>query len=96
MDAGAGGGGMEDDAGGWRGAVGELGALIGVKVLVGLAGGGDLNSARGEERTQADAEGEVDVFLDGGRVDARAGVVAAVGRVDEDEEVRGGCRRSLR
>ena len=57
MDAGAAGGGMEDDAGHGMGAVGDLGALVGGERIgnVGVAGGDDGEACGGECGAEAAA-----------------------------------------
>lgn len=99
MDAGAGAGGVEDDAGEGVDVVGEAGALVGGGwgqvwgVWGGLcfAGGEDAEAERGELEADAGGEGEGEVFLEqwlaGTGGEMGAGVVAAVGGVEEDEAV---------
>ena len=98
MNAGAGFSGVQTEAGLGVGVVGDLGAAGCVEGDIGLAGGDDLYAARGEQRTQADAEGEGEGFfrLAG---EMAAVVVSAVSSVKHDEKAgrrgsghwRGGC-----
>ncbi len=101
MDAVAGGGGVEQDAGEGVDVVGGAGALVGggcgndggglIGVAgcedgaVGLAGKEDGEVFRGEQGTDAGCKGEGDVLLEQVIVDVGAGVGAAVGGVEEDE-----------
>jgi len=92
VDAGAGLRGVEAEAGLGVGVVGDLRAAVWVDGGVGLAGGEDLDAARAEQGTEADAEGEGECFF---RLieEMAAWVVTAVGGVEEDEEAglgRGG------
>ncbi len=66
MDAGAAGGGVEDEAGGGVGVVADLGALVGGEGdgWVGFVGGDDSEAAGGEEGAEAGCEGEGDVFFE--------------------------------
>jgi hypothetical protein len=50
--------GVQAEAGLGVGVVGDLGAAVGVDGGVGFAGGDDLDTARGEQRAKADAEGQ--------------------------------------
>ena len=92
MDAGAAGGGVEDEAGGGMGVVGDLGALVGGEGdgRVGVAGGDDGEAAGGEEGAEAGGEGEGDVFFEEVVGEVGAGVGASVGGVEEDDGAGGG------
>ena len=99
MDAGAALGGVEAEAGLSVGAVGDFGAPAGVDRSVGFAGGDDSDAARGEQRAEADAEGQGDGFLGlagaGGVLEDAAGVVAAVSGIEDYDEAAGGSGRGL-
>jgi hypothetical protein len=88
---------VKAEAGGSVGVVGDLGAAGRVDGRVGLAGGDDGDAASGEQGTEADAEGEGVGFLGarraGGVFEGAAGVVAAMGRVENYNEPGGGCER---
>ena len=94
MDAGAGLGGVEAEAGLGVGVVGDLGAAVVVDGGVGFARGDDGDTAGGEKGAETDAEGEGDGLFR--RDDAVlvfkgcAGIVAAVGCVKDHGEVIGG------
>jgi hypothetical protein len=82
---------VEDEAGGGVGVVGDLGALVGQEGYggIGVAGGDGGDSAGGEERAEADSEGQSEVFFDEMVVEGGAGLWAAMGGVEEDN--RSGC-----
>src|ERR1700761_9085807 len=80
---------MEADAGLRIGAVGCFSALDGREAAILLAGGDDLNAARGKERAQADAEGEVYGFFVLTIDKLTAEIVSAVGCVKNDYVTRG-------
>ncbi len=82
MNAGTDLGGVQAQAGLGIGVVGNLGAAGRFHIGIGLAGGDDLDAARGQQRTQANAEGEGDGLLHLSVVEAAAGLVAAVGCVE--------------
>ena len=63
VDAGAGLRGVQAEAGLGVGVVGDLGAAVVVDGGVGFAGGDDGDAAGGEQRTEADAEGEGEGFF---------------------------------
>jgi hypothetical protein len=90
VDAGAALGGMEAEAGGGVGVVGDFSAAIGFNDGVGFAGGDDGDAAGGEQRAETDAEGEGEGFfgLSGARWigEVATDVVAAVGCIEEDYE----------
>jgi hypothetical protein len=81
VDARSGLGSVEAQAGLGVGVVGDLGTVVGVDGGVRLAGGEDLEAARGEQGAQADAQSEGEVLFGLG-VELAAGVVAAVQRID--------------
>jgi hypothetical protein len=85
MDASAGLSGVEAEAGLGVGVVGDLGAAVGVEGGVGLAGGDDLDAARAEKGTETDAEGEGEGLF-GLTEEMAAGVVTAVGGIEDDEK----------
>ena len=94
MQAGAGGRGVEDDAGDGVGAVGDFGALIGGERNggVGVAGGSYGEVGGRESGTQFEGEGQGDIFLEDTIAKGCAGIGTAVGGVEEDEVViEGGC-----
>ena len=99
VDAGAGLRGVQAEAGLGVGVIGELGAAVVADVGVGFAGGEDVDAAGGKQGAEADAEGEGDVlFRLGGAgcvFERAAGVVAAMGRVEDDDEAVGGGGRGL-
>ena len=70
---------MQANASPGFGVVGDLGAAVLVNGLVRLARGDHLDAARGEERAQADAEGEVGVLFELAAAEVASGVVASVG-----------------
>ena len=86
MNAGAALGGVQAEAGLGLGVVGDLGAAVGVDGGVGFAGGDDLEAARGKQRTKPHAEGQGEVFSVLAVGEAAAGVVAAVGGIEHDDE----------
>ena len=82
-------------AGGF-GVVGNFGAPVEVDGGVGFARGDDLDAAGGEQGAQADVEGEVDGFFELAAVEVGAGIVAAVGCIEDYDEAgvgRGGAGR---
>ena len=87
MDAGAAGGGVEDEAGGGVGVVADLGALVGGEGNggVGFVGGDDGEAVGGEEGSEAGGEGEGDVLFEEVVGEARPWVWASVSGVEEDD-----------
>lgn len=90
MDADAGVGGVEDDAGRGVGMVSDAGA--GSHGDVGIAGAGhdDGNSVGEEQGAQVLSQGERDGFFVESWRELCAEVGAAMGRVEDDGEARGG------
>ena len=64
--------------------------LVEVDGGVGFAGGDDLDAAGGQQGAEADIEGEVDGFFELAAVEVGAGIVAAVGGIEDDDETGGG------
>ena len=67
------------------GVVGNLGAAVGVKGSVRLAGGDDLNAARAQQRAEADAESQSEGLFNLVAKTA-TGVVAAVRGIENYNE----------
>ncbi len=89
MDAGAAGGGVDDEAGGGFGVIGDAGALVGGEVGVGVVGG-DYGEAGGtEERAETGGEGQGEIFFHGVVGEVGSGVGASVGGVEEDDGADG-------
>ena len=89
-------GGVEADADGGIGVFGDGRALVEIERGVRLTCSDDLHTASGKLRPKADVEGEIGRFLELTAIQVCAGVVAAVGRVDEDNEARDGWRHRWR
>jgi hypothetical protein len=87
MNAVAAGGGVEDEAGGGMGVVGDLGALVGGEGDggVGVAGGDHREAAGGEESAEAASEGQGHVFFKDIVGEMSAGVGASVTGIEEDD-----------
>lgn len=89
MDAGAAGGGVDEDAGEGSWVVGEAGALVGVEDVaeggVGVAGGDCGEAGGGQQWAQATGKGEGEVFLGEVVGDVGADVVSTVGGVEDDD-----------
>ena len=96
--------GVKGETGGGVGVVGDFGAFGGVECDVGLTGGDDRDASGGEQGAEADAEGEGVGWFRSGRAGGvgqdAAGVVAAVGCVEEDDAAGGwlglGCNGKVR
>ena len=89
VDAGTALGSVETEAGAGISVVGNFSAAVQVDGLVRLAGGDDLDAARAEERTEADAEGESGVLFVLTRREVGAQVVAAMSGIEDDEKTSG-------
>ena len=92
MDAGAAGGGMEEDAGGGSGVVGLAGALVWREGVGGVcvAWGDDGEVGDGERGAEARGEGEGEIFFEDVVGELGSGVGAAVGGIEKDEVAVGG------
>ena len=94
VNAGAALAGVQAEADSGVGVVGDFRAVVEINGRIGLARGDDLDAASGEQGAEADAEGEVDGFFELAAVEVGAGVVTAMGGVEDDNEARCGRGRS--
>jgi hypothetical protein len=76
------------------GVVGDFCAAVGVDGGVGIVGGDDLDAARAEERAKASGKDEGKGFFRLAGAEMAAGVVAAVGCVQDHDEASGRWCRS--
>jgi len=92
VNAGAAGGGVEDEAGGGVGVVADLGALVGGEGdgRIGVAGGDDGKAAAGEGGAEAGGEGEGKIFFEKVVGEVGAGVGTSMSGVEEDRGARDG------
>ena len=88
--------GVQANAGPGFRVIGDLGAPIDVYGLVGFASCDHEDAARAEERSQANAEGEIGILFQLSAGKMAAEVVAAVGRVKDNPESGWGDRSSGR
>ena len=91
MDAGAAAGGVQGEADGGAGVVGDFGALVGGEESGGIGGAGGDNGevSGGEQGAEAVGEGQGDVFFEEIVAEMGSGVGAAVGGVEQDEGAGG-------
>ena len=95
MNSGAAFAGVEAEADGRPGVVGQFCAPVEVDGCVGLPRGDDLDSASVEKGTEADAEREVGRFFELAAVEMGARIFAAMGCVEDDNEAGDGGRGRL-
>ena len=83
--------GVQAEADGGFGVVGKFCAPVEVDGGIRFARGDDLDSAGGEQGTEADVEREVGGFFELATVEMGAGIVTAVGCIEDDDEAGAGA-----
>ncbi len=88
--------GVQAETDGGFGVVGNFCALVEVDGGIRFARGDDLDSAGGEQGTEADVEREVGGLFELATVEMGADIVTAVGRIEDDYEAGSGSRKGGR